>query len=360
LTQPTGGAARLAAHLAQRGFQVQERAVDDQGDWLNQIMAAPPGAVVLNWEPSEERGWELMRLLKQNPATQDMPVVFYSLSDAQNRGAMFELDLLAKPLSATDLTHALDRQGLGSGCPPTPTVLIVDDDPGILDLHARIVQSHLTHCRVLKARNGREALDYLSHVRPDLVLLDLMMPEVDGFHVLEAMRSLDLARDVPVIVLTARILTRADMSRLQQGVAAVMGKGLFSVAEVLAQVEGALTRSKRLGSDSQRTVRQVMAYIHEHYAEPVTLDCLTGLVCLSERHLNRCFQQEMGVTAMTYLNRYRVWQARSLLDQGKSIVQVALAVGYADRNYFGRVFRKEVGVSPRAYQLGQRPAAAKP
>jgi YesN/AraC family two-component response regulator len=218
------------------------------------------------------------------------------------------------------------------------------------------VQARLADCRILKAHDGREALDWLKHTRPDLVLLDLMMPEVDGFHVLEAMRTQDLGRDVPVIVLTARILTRADMTRLQQGVTAVMGKGLFSVSEVLAQVEGALARSKRLGGDSQRIVRQVMAYIHEHYAEPLSLNDLTRLVCLSERHLNRCFQQELGVTAMTYLNRYRVRQARTLLEQGKTLVQVALAVGYADRNYFGRVFRKEVGVSPRAYQLGKRPA----
>jgi AraC-like DNA-binding protein len=297
-----------------------------------------------------------MQLLKQNPATQDMPVVFYSLSGVSDRGSILELDLLAKPLASTELAQALERQGLTGECQTRRTILLADDDPGILDLHARIVQSHLPDCQVLRARDGREALELLARTRPDLVLLDLMMPEVDGFQVLETMRSLDTARDVPVIIMTARILSYADMVRLQQGVAAVLGKGLFSGPEVLAQVEATLARSKRLGSESQRIVRQVMAFIHEHYAEAVTLDELTRCVCLSERHLNRCFQHEVGMTAMTYLNRYRVRQAKFLLEQGKPILQVALAVGYTNSNYFGRVFRQEVGVSPRAYQQGQRPA----
>ena len=65
----------------------------------------------------------------------------------------------------------------------------MDDDPGILDLHARMVRSSVSKCRVLKARNGAEALELMARDRPDLVLLDLMMPGISGFEVLEAMRE---------------------------------------------------------------------------------------------------------------------------------------------------------------------------
>ena len=125
--------------------------------------------------------------------------------------------------------------------------------------HAWFRRRHPT-CRVLRASNGVEALAVMAQTRPDLVLLDLMMPEMDGFAVLEAMREDERTRNIPVIVLTAQLLRHEDMVRLQQGVAAVLGKELFTPAEVLAQVEAALARTKRLGSEPQRLVRLAMAY----------------------------------------------------------------------------------------------------
>jgi AraC-like DNA-binding protein len=184
-----------------------------------------------------------------------------------------------------------------------------------------------------------------------------MMPEVDGFTVLETMRNRERLRRVPVIVLTAQILTAPDMARLQQGVAAVLSKGLFSSREVLAQVEAALARSKRLGGEGQRAARQVMAYIHAHYPEPISREILAQHVGLSERHLNRCFHEETGMSTMVYLNRYRVRQAKALLEKNiQSVTEVGLAVGFSSSTYFGRVFRQEVGLSPGAYQRGDRPA----
>jgi CheY-like chemotaxis protein len=112
---------------------------------------------------------------------------------------------------------------------------------------------------VLQAQDGREALEVVRHERPDLVLLDLMMPELDGFGVLEAMQVGETTRDIPVVVLTGRVLTEEDMERLNRGVAAVLGKGLFSVEETLAHVEAALARRQRLGGEARRIVRRGMA-----------------------------------------------------------------------------------------------------
>jgi AraC-like DNA-binding protein len=98
-----------------------------------------------------------------------------------------------------------------------------------------------------------------------------------------------------------------------------------------------------------------MAYLHEHYAEPISRGQLARQINVSESYLADCFHQELGISPMTYLTRYRVKQARSLLEAGElNVTEVAGAVGFSDSAYFGRVFQREVGVSPGAYRRGQR------
>jgi signal transduction histidine kinase/DNA-binding LacI/PurR family transcriptional regulator/DNA-binding response OmpR family regulator len=347
-------AEKLQEHLAGRGFEVSTLEVGKEPDWLAQVIASPPGAVVLDFQPAAEGGWELMQALKENRATRDIPVLFYSLSAGEERGSVLELDYWEKPLGEGNL--ALLLEGLGwKAQEEGRAILVVDDEPGILDLHVRLLESRLPGYRILAARDGREALEVMGREPLDLVLLDLMMPGMDGFEVLAAMRAREATRSLPVIVLTAQILTGPEMARLQGGVAAVLGKGLFSAEEVLAQVEGALNRSKRLGGEAQRLVRRAMAYIHEHYAEPVTRVELAARLAVSERHLTRCFHEEMGIPPITYLNRFRIRQAKTMLETGHTnLTEVAQAVGFSDSNYFGRVFREEVGVSPGAFVRGKR------
>jgi YesN/AraC family two-component response regulator len=234
-------------------------------------------------------------------------------------------------------------------------ILVVDDDPAILDMHTQIVRTFLPDCRVLQASNGRMALEVMQRERPALVLLDLMMPELDGMGVLEVMQENESTRGIPVIVLTAQMLAQTDMARLNRGVASVLEKGLFTARETLEQIQQALARNKALGSETQRMVRKAMAYIHEHYAEPVSREDMASHIGVSARHLTRCFHQEVGVSPITYLNRYRVKKARQLLEAGdKNITEVAQAVGFSSGNYFTNAFRREMGMSPRDYQRGQR------
>ena len=345
---------QMQQHLQRRGFDVEMMDVSRQTDWLAQVISQPPGAVVLDFQPATEGGWELMQLLKQNPETRDTPVVFYSLSAGLAQGSMIEMDYLTKPIGSSELSQALKRIGLKTE-DDLQTILVVDDDPKVLEMHVRMLESQI-RCRIIKANGGKSALKVIREENLSLILLDLMMPEVDGFEVLRVMREQDATRNIPVIVLSAQILTAYDMQRLQEGVAAILGKGLFSMDEVLAQVEAALSHSKRLGSQTSQTVRQAMAYIHENYAEPITRADLAHHVCITERYLTHCFHQEMGITPMTYLNRYRVKRAKMLLEQGRlNMTEVALDVGFSDCSYFNRVFRQEVGVTPGAYQRGERP-----
>ncbi len=232
------------------------------------------------------------------------------------------------------------------------TILIVDDDPGTLELHARILRGHSATYHLLKARNGREALMLLRQTHVDLVLLDLRMPELDGFGVLEAMWEGEVTRHTPVIVLTAQVLNESDMARLDHEVVRVLEKGLFGVGEMLAHVEESLARSHTPVSDQQRVARRALAYFNTYFAEPdVSQESAAFSLGVSEDFLRDCFRKETGVTPIVYLNRCRVNQAKALLVSSRqSLAEVARAVGVSDRKYFERVFQREVGVSPSAYR----------
>jgi signal transduction histidine kinase/AraC-like DNA-binding protein len=349
LTHRAGSGRRLREHLAERGFEAQTAFVDDNPDWLSDLVVAPPGAVVVDVSAAPHQGWGVLKAIKGHPKTRRLSVLFCALSP--EGGAVLGFDYLTKPIELADLTRALDQHWLAPDAGQAKTILVVDDDPGTLEMHARIVGAHSPAHRVLAARDGLEALDVLRRERVDLVLLDLMMPELDGFGVLEAMRDGEATRQIPVIVLTGQVLTEEDMARLNRGVATVLSKGLFSVEETLAHVDAALERTRDLSVQAQRLVRQAMAYIHEHYADAISRADLARHVALSEDYLTACFRQELGVTPIAYINRYRVHQAKRLLaDPGKSITEIALEVGFSDSGYFSRVFRREVGLSPEAYR----------
>lgn len=351
--------ARVKADLAQRGIGAEVYPVDGEADWWGCLLRVLPDAVALDLGLASEQGWEILKLIKENPTTRDIPVLFYSLEGPSGYGSLLEIDYLTKPVGTAALAEVLKAQGLLDrpvADQRASTVLVVDDEPDTLELHARIVKAQLPDGRVLQARDGREALRLIRQERPALILLDMMMPEMDGFAVLEAMRQEEGLRNIPVIVITGQALTAEDMARLNWGVASVLEKGIFTLDETMEHVASVLARKRKSSSENQRIVRQAMAYIHAHYAEPIALRDVAAHVGLSERHLTRCFRQEVGMTLNAYLNRYRLRQARALLEAGdKSITEVALAAGFSSSSYFARIFREEMGVSPRSYLRGTKP-----
>jgi signal transduction histidine kinase/AraC-like DNA-binding protein/ABC-type sugar transport system substrate-binding protein len=350
LTVPGETSQRLHHHLSARGFDVQVMTMDDSAGWQKLIIETPPGAIILDAGAPAPELQEVMRNVVGNPTTQGIPVLFYAVD--QENGAMLELDYLTKPIRFNELQRALERV-----LPSPPAVmsgrtfLVVDDDPNTLEMHIRIVQAQSAANRILKARNGRDALQILAEHTVDLVLLDLMMPELDGFGVLEAMREQEHTRNTPVIILTGRSLTEDDMARLNRGVSTVLSKGVFSADETIAHITTALEHKRKLGTETQRLVRQAMAYLHQHYAEPVSRYDLARHVGLVEDYLTHCFRQELGMTPIAYLNRYRITQAKRLLrETDQSITEIALTVGFSDSSYFSRVFRRETGLSPDAFR----------
>ncbi|MBN1313532.1 MAG: substrate-binding domain-containing protein [Anaerolineae bacterium] len=341
---------RLVAQLRDQGFRVSWLQADNTTDWLTPLLAAPPAAMVMDQEAAANYSWELLERLKHQPPAHIFPVLVYTLDAEHDRGTWLELNYLQKPLAAEQLQEQLAR--LGDLAIPR-LVLVVDDNPGVLELHCRLVEQ--AGCRAVAARHGREALEILARTQPDLILLDLMMPEMDGFAVLEVLRANDQLRDIPVIVLTARVLDETDFERLNRGVTAVLSKGVFSSQELLERIQAVLARHQAAGGATSRLVRQAMAYMHTHYSEPLTRDQIANQVDISPDHLTACFRQEMGVPPMAYLNRYRIRQACDLLKYSDlKITQIALAVGDWSSANFTRAFKREMGISPRAYRQRNR------
>ena len=314
------GGVLLKKDLVRRGYEVELCVIEEESDWLASLLRVAPDIVVLDLGLASERGWEILKIMKENPATQDIPVLFYSLSGDTNHGSLLEIHYLTKPVGTTALTEMLVSKGffgpVGEQA-ARKAVLIVDDEPGMLELHARIVKTQLPGYRVLLARDGQQALQIIHQEPLALVLLDLMMPVLDGFAVLEEMRKTESTRNIPVVVITGQSLTEEDMARLNSGVASVLGKGMFSVDETLHHLADALAHKRRASSESQHIALKAMAYIHSFYAEPISRSDVAAHVGLSERHLTRCFHQEVGLTPITYLNRYRVKQARRCWMPGK-------------------------------------------
>jgi signal transduction histidine kinase/DNA-binding LacI/PurR family transcriptional regulator/CheY-like chemotaxis protein len=350
LTDVDADPARLIEHLRVRGFSAIPVRNTPGIDWHTGLDQIRPDAIIIDANAAAAIGWEMLRQIKSSPTLSVIPVLFFSAS--RRSGSLLELDFITKPIEISELTRALDQHWLIADRPQLArTILVVDDEPHTLDMHARIVQAQSASNRTLKARNGKEAVDLLHREVVDLVLLDLQMPEMDGFEVLQTMRSMEATRKIPVIIVTGKVLTEADMARLNQGVAAVLEKGLFSMDEVATQIGSALAHKRKISAEAQRLVRLAMAFIHENYAESLTRRLIAQQVGISEDHLTFCFRQELGTTPIEYLQRYRINQAKRLLSEGQqSITEIALNVGYSDSGYFSRIFHRETGMSPDAFR----------
>jgi len=347
LTESENIPATLREKLEAREVDVR---VEHLRNWRPGFINRRPDLILLDEESVQAKGWEVLRELKSDSQARKLPVFFYTSSARGD--AVLSLEYLTKPVEVVELNELLDQHwAVEDPRQPSRTFLLVDDDANMLDVQSRIIQAQSSWNRILKAHNGREALDQLQKEKVDLIMLDLQMPEMDGFKFLETMRVDERFRAIPVIVVTGKVLTEADMERLNRGVAVVLEKGLFAPEETLEHITSTLERKRKLNRDTQRLVRMAMAYMHEHFAEPIARRDIAQYVNIAEDYLTFCFRQELSVTPVKYLQRYRINQAKQLLkNTDKTITDIALSMGFSDSGYFSRIFHREVGVSPEVFR----------
>jgi signal transduction histidine kinase/DNA-binding response OmpR family regulator len=220
----------MARLLAKEGFRMESALLGQEG--LEKARSLRPTVIILDVSMPGMDGWTVLANLKSDPELQDIPVIMVTMVDDKATGfALGAADYLTKPLDRQRLVTLLsryrtdDRRG---------SILLVEDDPASRKLVRRMLDQE--GWKVLEAENGCQAMAHLAHDRPDLILLDLILPEMDGFEVIQSLQaSLDW-RNIPVIVITAKILTPPDQQRLYGCVEKIVQKGAFKREELLNEV----------------------------------------------------------------------------------------------------------------------------
>jgi CheY-like chemotaxis protein len=220
----------MRRHLTRAGYRVEEAADGPSG--LAQARAVHPAVITLDAIMPGMDGWAVLSALKSDPELAAIPVVMATTADEEQLGfALGASEYLTKPIDKERLLAALGRCASEV---PGAEVLVVEDDQPARTLMARALRR--AGWVVSDAENGRVALDRMRQHLPAVILLDLMMPEMDGFQFLSAIRAESAWREVPVIVITAKILTDDDRRRLNGGVAAVVRKSGRPPGELVAEV----------------------------------------------------------------------------------------------------------------------------
>jgi signal transduction histidine kinase/DNA-binding response OmpR family regulator len=213
--------------LDKEGFRVVTAAGGPEG--LRLAKELRPDAITLDVMMPAMDGWAVLSALKSDPDLSDIPVIMLTVLDARNLGyALGATDYLTKPIDRDRLTAVLKKYRHDL------PVLIVDDDGDIRRLLRQLLERD--GYKVAEAENGREALAVLPEIAPGLILLDLMMPEMDGFEFVIELRRHERWRQIPVIVITARDLSAEDRQRLNGYVEKVLQKGSYSRDALLAEV----------------------------------------------------------------------------------------------------------------------------
>jgi CheY-like chemotaxis protein len=220
----------LEHSLTREGFSVITASRGDEG--IDLARRVKPFAITLDVIMPNKDGWAVLKELKSDPGLAAIPVIMISIMDDKKLGfALGATEYLTKPVDhkrLIDLLHKYrpgDRQG---------HALVVEDDGETRELFARSLKKE--GWSVGEAENGREALERVEEQRPDVILLDLMMPVMDGFQFVMELRKRKDIPFIPVVVVTAKDLTREDFSRIEGNVQKVLQKGAFARDELLREI----------------------------------------------------------------------------------------------------------------------------
>jgi signal transduction histidine kinase/CheY-like chemotaxis protein len=221
----------LGVYLEDAGYDVAF--ARDGVEGLELARELKPAAVILDILLPRISGWDLLAQLKSDPATSAVPVVIVSMVDEQGAGfALGAADYLVKPVDRSRLLDVLDRCTVAGRA--RRTVVAIDDDPVDLALLEAVLVPD--GWRVVRATGGEEGVRAVRREQPAVVVLDLLMPEVDGFSVVEQLRADPLVDDVPIIVLTSKDMTGTDHDRLAGQISFLARKGALASQELVALV----------------------------------------------------------------------------------------------------------------------------
>jgi PAS domain S-box-containing protein len=219
--------------LEKEGYAVTVSATGEEG--LEQARTLRPDLITLDVMMPGADGWQVLRELRADAELGSVPVVMITmLGDERMAYTLGADDFITKPVDKDVLGRLLAKYRGDEGAP----ILVVDDDPDSREMIRRQLRN--SDRRLVEAENGQEALERAAESVPALVILDLMMPVMDGFEFLDRFRARPEFARVPVIVVTAKDLSEADRGALQGRVQQVMGKGRYSREDLVRRIRSAL------------------------------------------------------------------------------------------------------------------------
>jgi len=230
----------MTRHLRKAGFQVALAANGREG--LELAKQLNPMAITLDVLMPVMDGWEVFQALKADPDLAEIPVVMCTIVDDEQHGfSLGVADYLTKPIDPKRLQRVLNQLCPGGDC----CVLVVEDDSVQRQLICRELQSG--GWQVFEAEHGKVALEQLRDRTIDIILLDLEMPEMDGFEFVEAMQKNPAWRKIPIVVLTGKDLTSADWSRLNGYVETIVAKGDQGLQDAIRNIQKVLRHRTMTG-----------------------------------------------------------------------------------------------------------------
>jgi two component transcriptional regulator, AraC family len=239
-----------------------------------------------------------------------------------------------------------------------PHILVIDDAPeGIRDLLQALRDEPF---RVSLATTAQQGVQRTQALAPDLILLDVRMPGMDGFTVCRLLQAIQPARDTPILFLTAASSEEERLAGLGQGAVDYILKSC-SPAELLARVRIHLRLTRRgvphdapldkpLGRD-EVVLRAAMRYISQRLAEPLGLDDIAAAVGTYDKRLSAIFRQNLGTTVFAWIREERLRKSRELLTTTTLGMQdIADSIGFRSAANFATAFRERLGVTPGDYR----------
>jgi signal transduction histidine kinase/DNA-binding response OmpR family regulator/ligand-binding sensor domain-containing protein len=220
----------VARALSKEGFRVELAADGKRG--LELARQLQPQVITLDVMMPGMDGWAVLRALKADPQTAHIPVIMLTIVDDQHIGfALGAADYFTKPIDWGRLNESLRKYRKET---QEQMVLIVEDEAETREMLRRALRK--AEWQVLEAENGKVGLERLNGTVPGLILLDLMMPEMDGFEFMQELRKRPACRQVPVVVITAKDITEEDRRRLNGGVARILQKSQLSMEDLVREV----------------------------------------------------------------------------------------------------------------------------
>jgi signal transduction histidine kinase/DNA-binding response OmpR family regulator/PAS domain-containing protein len=224
-------------YLNPQGYHVVS--LTDPSKAKERILELKPYAITLDIMMPSRDGWTVLTDLKSDPDTRDYPVVICSIMEQSDKGfSLGAADFLVKPILQDDLVHALQRLNRSG---TIQDVLVIDDDANDLRLMEKLLNEHGQY-RPILAQGGRQGWEAITAKVPDVIILDIFMPEMDGFTILEKLRQNPALLEIPVLVVSSGNLTNEQQQQLSNFGQRLITKASLNEGTLIESIENALKR----------------------------------------------------------------------------------------------------------------------